>query len=162
MATAASDAVEDVDATLQVSDKDDVEEDEGADDEDADSDEDALSAATGGQPAGARQTLQQSRLCRRSLAHSTVTAACMCQSSAPPHQIIATYVTAPALHALKKYFAERLISAAQSLLKDGFSPGAAAKLAAGNAGENGQKLNQAMRQAHNGKEAATAVLNNGP
>ena len=114
-----------------------------------------------GSRTGARQTLQQSRLCRRSLAHSTVTAACMCQSSAPPHQIIATYVTAPALHALKKYFAEHLISAAQSLL-DGFSPGAAAKLAAGNAGENGQKLNQAMRQAHNGKEAATAVLNNGP
>ena len=67
MATAASDAVEDVDATLQVSDKDDVEEDEGADDEDADSDEEALSAATGGQPDRARQTLQHSRPCRRSL-----------------------------------------------------------------------------------------------
>ncbi|CAK0735032.1 hypothetical protein CVIRNUC_000518 [Coccomyxa viridis] len=86
VATAASDAVEDVDATLQVSDKDDVEEDEGADDEDADSDEEALSAATG----------------------------------------------------------------------------AAARVAAGNAGEDGQKLNQAMRQAHNGKEAATAVFNSGP
>ena len=44
----------------------------------------------------------------------------------------------------------------------GVPPGAAARVAAGNAGENGQKLNQAMRQAHNSKEAATAVLNSGP
>ncbi len=64
----------------------------------------------------------------------------MCESSAPPHPI----------------------SAAQSLLDDGFPPGAAARVAAGNAGEDGQKLNQAMRQAHNGKEAATAVFNSGP
>lgn len=45
--------MEDVDATLHVSDKDDVEEDEGADDDDADSDEEAISAATGRQLARA-------------------------------------------------------------------------------------------------------------
>ena len=60
MATAASDAVEDVDATLHVSDKDDVEEDEGVDDDDADSDEEALSAATGKQLTGT-EALQHSR-----------------------------------------------------------------------------------------------------
>ena len=63
------DAVEDVDATLHVSNKDDVEEDEGVDNDDADSDEEVLSAATGRQLTGARQTLQCSRM---SLVHSSM------------------------------------------------------------------------------------------
>ena len=110
--------MEDVDATLQVSDKDDVEEDEGVDDDEADSDEEALSAATGRQAAAAQQDLQDSRLGTRFT--------CTQQHARVRAQHLFTQfwqLLSQLLHCMpcRHRFNKHLLSEAQSLLNDGCS-----------------------------------------